>query len=383
MKKITNKLFYISIFVLSLLSCKTKNNTESEKIEKSKFDKIENLANRYLELNRFSGSILVAKDNHIIYNQSFGLADYENEKPFSSKSAFKIGELTKLITGDILNKLEKQKKVNSTDKISEHLTETQSNNTVGDFINLNPDVDYNIAGRLIEKVTNKSYQENIKEYCTKLELENTYYNIEDSTKVIGYLYHNYRGNGLELQRAPTYNLEEAFSNKGLKSTCSDLMKILLSYSKPISMDGYLENDGFSYSLVNDVENKKSIIVLSNRRHPVAKEISNGINSILDEKEYRLPLLREPFDIEKTILKDFTGNYSLNENVSFDVLDSNDSLFVLMGPNKIYLVPQSSNQFYMTEMDASMRFLRDSTGLVDKIVLLNGFIDSEQIAKRKK
>ena len=151
----------------------------------------------------------------------------------------------------------------------------------------------------------------------------------------------------------------------------------------MNIDGYLENDGFSYSILNDIEKKISIIVLSNRKHPVADEISNSINSILDGKEYRLPLLREPFDIDKTVLKDFVGNYSLNENVRFGVLNSNDSLFVLMGPNKVHIVPQSSNQFYMTEMDASMRFLRDSTGFADKIVLLNGFIDSEQIAKRKK
>ena len=135
--------------------------------------------------------------------------------------------------------------------------------------------------------------------------------------------------------------------------------------------------------IKNIKNKKSIIVLSNRRHPVTDEISNSISAILDEKDYRLPLLREPFDIDKTILKDFSGHYLLNENVRFEVLNSNDSLFVQMGPNKVYLVPQSSNQFYMKEMDASMRFLRDSTHLVDRVILLNGFINSEQIARIQK
>lgn len=377
------RVLYILMFILSLLSCKKGSNSKNKKIEKSKSHKIDDLANRYLELNRFSGSILVAKNNRIIYNQSFGLADYENEIPFSSKSAFKIGELTKLITSDILNRLKEEKKINPTDKISEHFIEIKSDITVDNFINLDPDIDYNIAGRLIEKVTNKSYQENIEEYCTKLELENTYYDKKDSSKVIGYQYHNYRGNGLELQKAPTYKQEDAFSSVGLKSTCNDLMKILKSHSKSIRMDGYLNNDGFSYSLVHDINNNTSIIVLSNRRHPVTDEISNSIHAILDEKDYKLPLLREPFDIDKIILKDFSGNYLLNENVRFEVLDSNDSLFVIMGPNKVYLVPQSSNQFYMKEMDASMRFLRDSTHLVNRVILLNGFINSEQIAHRKK
>ena len=97
----------------------------------------------------------------------------------------------------------------------------------------------------------------------------------------------------------------------------------------------------------------------------------------------LNAIKLSLDIDKTILNDFTGNYAVNENVRFEVLNQNDSLFVLMGPNKVYLIPQSSNQFYMTEMDASMRFLRDSIGLVDKIVLLNGFIEGDQIAQRQK
>jgi len=186
-----------------------------------------------------------------------------------------------------------------------------------------------------------------------------------------------------LQKSPIYNLKEVFSSKGLKSTGSDLIKILKSNPKELSVHGYLDNDGFSYSLVNDTKNNVSIVVLSNRKHPVAKEISNSINAILENKEYRLPLLREPFDIDKTILKDFSGTYAINENVSFEVLDSNDSLFVFMGTNKIYLVPQSSNQFYLEQTDASMRFLKDSTDLVKRIVLLNGFIDSDQAANRIK
>ncbi|PVW13172.1 serine hydrolase domain-containing protein [Marixanthomonas spongiae] len=379
----TKKILYFTILLSILWSCKNDNKNKSEYLEIQSKDKINTLANRYLELNRFSGTIVVAKDDSIIYNQSFGLADYENEVPFSSKTAFKIGEITKLITSDLINRLVKEKKILLTDKVSEHLPEIESDIRVGDLMKHDSNVDYNIAGQLIEKVTNKSYQENIAKYSAELGLENTYFQKNETSSAVGYLYHNYSGNGLELEKAPVYNLEEAFSSNGLKSTANDLMKILKSYPKQIHMDGYLDTDGFSYSIVNDLENKKSIVVLSNRKHPVANEISNSIDAILEGKEFTLPLLREPFDIDKTILKDFTGKYALNENVNFEVLNSNDSLFVLMGPNKVYLVPQSSNQFYMKEADASMRFSRDSTDMVDKIVLLNGFIDSEQIAYRKK
>ena len=215
-----------------------------------------------------------------------------------------------------------------------------------------------------------------------MNLENTYFQRTSSEKAVGYLYHNYRGSGLELQQSPSYNLEEAFSSIGLKSTASDLVKIAYHKQEDLNLDGYLENDGFSYSLVHDVVNSITIIVLSNRRHPVANEISSSIKAILNGVDYRLPLLRKPYAINKDILKEYSGSYSLNENVSFEIQTSNDSLYVLMGPNKVYLVPQSSNQFYMQQMDASMRFLRDSTDLVNRILLLDGFIDSDQVAYRK-
>lgn len=379
----SKKIFYFTLLLSIFLSCKNDNAHKTKYLEKQQIDKIHSLANRYLELNRFSGTLLIAKDYNVIFNESFGLADYDNAIPFYSKTAFKIGAISKLITSDLINGLVKENTILRTDKISDHLADVESDLTVDTFLNQDLDADYQIAGRLIEKVTHTSYQENIEKYCTALELENTFFQKNGTPCAVGYLYHNYRGNGLELQQAPVYNIEEAFSSKGLKSTGNDLIKILKHQSKQININGYLDNDGFSYSILNDIDKKLSIIVLSNRRHPVANEISNSIISILHEKEYRLPLLRKPFDIDKTILNDFTGNYAVNENVRFEVLNQNDSLFVLMGPNKVYLIPQSSNQFYMTEMDASMRFLRDSIGLVDKIVLLNGFIEGDQIAQRQK
>ena len=148
-------------------------------------------------------------------------------------------------------------------------------------------------------------------------------------------------------------------------------------------NGYLENDGFSYSVVNNPKNKISIIVLSNRKHPITKEISNSIDSILEDKEYRIPLERKQFDIDKKLLKEYSGFYSLNANMNLDVINENDNLFVIMGPNKIHLIPQSENQFYMEQMDASMRFLRDTNNKVEEVVLLDGFLDGNKIKRTEK
>jgi hypothetical protein len=70
-------------------------------------------------------------------------------------------------------------------------------------------------------------------------------------------------------------------------------------------------------------------------------------------------------------------------MNFEVLNENDSLFVMMGPNKIHLIPQSENQFYMEQMDASMRFLRDTNNKVEEVVLLDGFLDGNKIKRTEK
>src|SRR5690606_4006915 len=120
------------------------------------------------------------------------------------------------------------------------------------------ELEYNILGLLIEKVSGKDFQHNIENYALKLGLKNTNYN-ENGHTAIGYLYNNYRGNGDELHKSPTYNLDMAFSSYGIKSTATDLLKII-NTEKEINMDGYVENDGFSYSLHNNPTNKPSIII---------------------------------------------------------------------------------------------------------------------------
>lgn len=416
----TNKLFYFTLILFSFLSCQTKPEAKGESLENLNNNKIDSLANRYLELNRFSGAILVSKNDSIIYNRNFGLANYENNIEFTNKTAFKIGRISELITAGIIHKMEKEGAFRLSDSISEYIPDIKNTFTIEDLLNHktnlptiqqiqeeNPELDYetvvftnlalssskkpeyselnyNILGMLIEKISEKTFQENLANYGNDLKLENTFFNKTNAILATGYLFHNYRGTGLELQKAPVSNLEITFSSNGLKSTISDLAKIInASSKKSLEIDGYMEDDGFSYSLIHNPETKTTIIILSNRRHPVAEEISNSIEAILKNKNYRLPLARKPVKINKNLLKEYAGNYALNENMNIEVSTKNDSLFLIMGPNTIYLVPQSSNQFYMEDRDASMRFLKNTDSLVYQVELLDAFLSGNKINRKNK
>jgi len=43
----------------------------------------------------FSGTVFVANTEGVIFNQNFGLADKENNRPFDENTVFDIGSLTK------------------------------------------------------------------------------------------------------------------------------------------------------------------------------------------------------------------------------------------------------------------------------------------------
>lgn len=61
-------------------------------------ENIDTLFESYSYHNRFIGSVLISKDNHIIYQKSFGYANVDERKKNTEKSIFSIASLTKSLT---------------------------------------------------------------------------------------------------------------------------------------------------------------------------------------------------------------------------------------------------------------------------------------------
>ena len=66
---------------------------------------IDALFESYSYYNRFIGNVLISKDNHIIYQKSFGYANVEGHKKNTEKSIFSIASLTKSLTAVVVMKL--------------------------------------------------------------------------------------------------------------------------------------------------------------------------------------------------------------------------------------------------------------------------------------
>lgn len=379
---------------------------------------IEELAERYATLNRFNGVVLLADfKGNILFEKYYGMADYESEEVFTKETAFKVGSITEFYTKAILKKMEKEGLIRPYQTITHYLPELRSIASVDDFIhhrtgfgimeeikkahpdsslsivdyanlasvdtsNKYSDLGYNILGLLIEKVSNKSYQEAIETYLSDLDLTNTYYQGKSAKVAKGYTgYQNAGGEGLVLTPSLSYNEAEAFSSIGIKTTAQDLLK-LVNTMPVVYKFGYLMNDGFSYCLSKHANGNYVTIILSNYRHPVAEEITNSINSILNGDEYKLPLLREAVSIDTNVLADYNGTYKMNEHFSFNVIAEGETLYIEMGPNKQILYPQSEKQFFLQEADAAIEFIRDENNKVKGAILKDGFIKGQEVEKIK-
>ena len=82
---------------------------------------IKNKVDKYLTegiSNGFSGSILIAKEDQIILNKGYGMADKENYISFTPNTVATIGSVTKQFTATAIIKLEELKKLKVSDPLS-------------------------------------------------------------------------------------------------------------------------------------------------------------------------------------------------------------------------------------------------------------------------
>jgi len=109
MKK--NTLYSILLGVVILLIC-------NQSIAQA--DKAELAIQQIMKSNPVVGlSVAVVKNNKIIYNQSFGLKDLENNVPLNNESIFRIASISKSFTATAIMQLVAKKQLNLDQDVSE------------------------------------------------------------------------------------------------------------------------------------------------------------------------------------------------------------------------------------------------------------------------
>tara|TARA_R110002051_G_scaffold181774_1_gene251261 strand:+ start:29419 stop:30858 length:1440 start_codon:yes stop_codon:yes gene_type:complete len=361
------KILFIILSTVILFNCKNNEKVNetaqadlSTALPEAFEAKVDALVKQYQDLEIFSGIVLVAEKGKPIYHKAFGLADREQNRPNKLTTLFDIGSMNKTFTGIVIKQLIAEGKLNYDSKLTsfikgfedpnvdkvdiDHLLNHESG--FGDYHrngyfdlpksektiaaiterakqdelffepgeeNEYSNTGYILLGAVIEKVTGKSYFENVKERIIEpINLQNTYVeNLEkfDNQRASGYLY------------SPLGVLEknENFQDVpnpdgGFLSTTEDVMKFYRSYyyddillteaiksedsyfqqirelpkgKAPLSAGGF---EGFNTAMYHVLSDDRSIIVFANMDEPVAENLALGILMITRGQEPDEPKL---------------------------------------------------------------------------------------------
>ena len=84
---------------------------------------IDSLINHSIEKKMFSGSVLVTKNNKVIYQKTYGLANAESSRVIDQKTSFNLSSLTRTLTTSCVLKLADQGKLNLGDEMRKFIPE--------------------------------------------------------------------------------------------------------------------------------------------------------------------------------------------------------------------------------------------------------------------
>ena len=112
MKKL--KILCFTIFIISVVFSATGQNIDFK-------TQIDEYVKTYVKNGDFSGNILIAKDNKILFNQSYGKASYELNVPMQKNYKFRIASVSKTFTAAAIVLLNKNGMLSYSDKLSKYI----------------------------------------------------------------------------------------------------------------------------------------------------------------------------------------------------------------------------------------------------------------------
>lgn len=279
LKKIPYKLILVIIGIISVLLFKKimYQNSVTETVNSTLENRIESDYNN----GNFSGSVLVAQNGKVVFEKSYGMADYENKVPNTVDTTFRIGSVTKQFTAMSIMMLEEKGFLDINDKVNKYIPDypagdeitiqnllTMSSGIPNNMTDLFPEYDvasgnydsdkailkdehltpsqlinlfknkplnfkpgekfeysnsnYIILGYIIEKISNMSYEDFLKKNIfIPLDMKNSGYDNNEvlSNKAIGY-------DKISPKPVKTFSWDMSlfFSCGGLYSTVEDLYK---------------------------------------------------------------------------------------------------------------------------------------------------------------
>ena len=232
-------------------------------------DKLDALIEAYAKLYKFNGSALVAKNGNILLNKGYGYRNATDKVANNEQTIFQLGSVTKQFTSAVILKLQEEKKLSVSDKLSKYFPGYPKGDSItieqllthtsgiynytndGKFmanevtkpsnremmmalfkdkpLDFSPGTNwsysnsgYSLLGYIIEAVTKQSYEQAVRKYIfTPLRMTHSgfdFTHLKSNEKAIGY----FKLNDKEKEEAPIVDSSVSFSAGAIYSTTGDL-----------------------------------------------------------------------------------------------------------------------------------------------------------------
>lgn len=367
-------------------------------------DNLSKYYNKLVKLNQFNGNVLVAKNNKIIFQQTYNISDIQDSLRVQENSKFIIASVSKVFVKVAILKLVEKHKLNLNDTIGKFISNFPNGNKItiehlllhksglprelSNYENYNSlslnqtielakkekllfepntnvaysNVGYFLLHKIIDTLSDSGYFNFMqKEIFDKLKLKNTFeYNNARSKTGFVYGFSNETG-AIEPAEVQTIN---QFETGNIITTLENLYV----FSKAISNRKFLSQKSRAFLFSNDnaiilaggrpgyrayfhcnQKIKTTFILLANQSNIPFDDIIKQTNNILENRPFVFPLKTERKEMilpNDTLLK-YNGTYiSTEHNLNFTIQINNNHLVVKeTDGNETVLYAETNNSFY--------------------------------------
>lgn len=133
------------------------------------------------------------------------------------------------------------------------------------------------------------------------------------------------------------------------------------------------------------EKHKTIILLTNKWNVInIFELTGAIENILFEKPFRIPKklpFQKSIQLSPAQVKAIEGTYSLKEapQIKFEITSGLDRVYAqLTNQPKVEIYAESPNDFFYTIVEARLKFVADSNGVINRLILFQNGRELEAV-----
>jgi CubicO group peptidase (beta-lactamase class C family) len=405
---------------------------------------------------RFSGAVLIAKGDKILLRKGYGKANFELNVANTPEMTFRIGSITKMFTAFSILQLEEQGKLSVNDPVAKYVPEVPAawgaitihqllchKSGIPDFVNGKMYGDFSdprhvenalgeytekpllsapgatlrysnsgyvLLGRVIEKVSGKSYGDYIAENILK-PAGMTHTSVDRPSDLVPNRASGYRWDGETVINAPYSGTDLPGSAGAMRSTLDDMYRFDRAltagtlFSKaimdkastvyghfvappplPIEADygygtligsdfghRYVGHGGWVNGFVSDFKRYPDddlvIIALWNFETASYIVVTRDLEAILFGAPYEMPQVRPIVHPSAETLARYVGNYQLGPMTAEITLRNGKLYAFATGQPVAYgLVAVSDTEFYCNDAPTELRFVADEKGSITQMVV---------------